>query len=59
MKVTDDELIITANKQVIARQGIGKISGKIYLHFLGRTKGDSFEVERDKDLSPDHEELNH
>ena len=57
MKLTADEMIISTNKEVIARESINRISGKIFIHLLARTKGDSFEIERDKDISPDNIEL--
>ena len=57
MKLTSDEMIISTNKEVIARESITGISGKIFIHLLARTKGDNFEIERDKDISPDNIEL--
>ena len=49
VQVTEDEMIIFSDKNVVCRAELNKLGKKLlYLHLLLRTQGDSIEIDRDK-----------
>lgn len=49
LRITDSEMLILLGKNVVCRCELGKFKeGKLFLHLLLRTEGDSVEIDRDK-----------
>jgi hypothetical protein len=49
LRITDSEMLILLGKNVVCRCELGQFrGGKLFLHLLLRTEGDSVEIDRDK-----------